>query len=181
MKLHITLATLATMTFASAAFAAPAASTTASSTSSMSSDPNIATPGTKGIGFSFPNGGGATINGQYFLDKNHALRAAVGFELSKADPADVVFGFSVDAGYRIYCHKISSVAVFAQPSLFIARNAASGAPVTIGPSGAVGAEYFFNSNLAFGVHTGVNLTFTDSFKSFKFNTGTTAITGTLYW
>jgi len=117
----------------------------------------------------------------YFLAPNRAVRADVGLDLGKKDPASTTFGFSVDAGYRMYCAKSGGLAAFMQPSFFISRASASSAPVTLGPSASVGAEYFFNSNLAFGVNTGLNLTFTDSFKSFRINTGTTALTGTFYW
>jgi hypothetical protein len=142
---------------------------------------NILNAGTKGIGFSFPNGGGGTISGAYFLQKDRAVRVDFGMDLNKKDPADVTFGFSLDAGYRMYCAKVGNVAAFLQPSFFISRASAASAPVTLGPSGSIGAEYFFNNNLAFGVYTGLNLTLTDSFKSVRLNTGTTAITGTMYW
>jgi hypothetical protein len=147
-----------------------------------SEDPNIAAPGTKGIGFSFPNGGGATISGQYFLTKNSAARVNLGFALVRTDngtTSDSTFNFTAEAAYRMYCHKVSSVAVFLAPSIFYSRSAT--APSSGGPGASVGAEYFFNSNLSFGVNAGLNLLFSNSFKNINLSTGTSAITGTLYW
>jgi hypothetical protein len=149
--------------------------------SSSGGDTHILSAGTKGIGFSFPNGGGGAISGAYFISNSSALRLDVGMDLNKKDPADATFGFSIDTGYRMYCSKVGNVGAYFQPGLFVARASAASAPVSLGPNAGIGAEYFFNNNLSFGVHGALNLVFTDSFKSIRLNTGTTAITGTLYW
>lgn len=176
MKRHIFLALIA-LTSASSAMAA-----TIASSSMFSDDPSIAAAGTKGIGFTFPNGGGATISGQYFLTKNTATRVNLGFALVRTDTgtsSDSTFNFGIEAGYRMYTQKVNSVAVFLQPSIFYNRSATASS--SGGPGISVGAEYFFTSGLSLGVNTGVNLVFSNTFKDINFATGTSAITGTLYW
>ena len=106
----------------------------------------------------------------------------VGIDMDKAGAgASFQFGWSLDVGYRMYCKKAGPVAVFGQPGFFIARAASSGAEVAVGPSYALGAEYFFNDSLSFGISSGLNLTFSKSFDAIRINTGTTALTGTFYW
>jgi hypothetical protein len=153
----------------------------ASAATTMGSDVNVTASGTKGISFAFPNGGGGVVSGSYFLSNNSALRIDLGLDLKKTDPADMTFGMSVEMGYRMYCAKAGNLTAFWQPSLFFSRPSVTSGVVTVGPSFTVGAEYWFSNNLSFGVNTGLNLTFTDTFKSFRLNTGTTAITGSLYW
>lgn len=162
-------------------FAITGAASAATSTTTMGSDVNVASSGTKGIGFSFPDGGGGTMSFAYFLSNNSALRVDLGIDLSSVAKPDPTFGMSLELGYRMYCAKAGSLTAFWQPSLFFSRPSVASGVVTVGPSVTVGAEYWFSNNLSFGVNTGLNLTFTDSFKSVRLNTGTTAITGSLYW
>ena len=143
-------------------------------------DVSVLPAGTNGIGFAFPSGGGGAVTLSRFLAPNRAVRLDFGLDLNKKDPNDMTFGFSLEAGYRMYCMKSGNVAAFGQPSLFFARASAASAPVSIGPGYSIGAEYFFNNNLSFGVNAGLNFIFTDSFSSFRLNTGTAAIVGNFY-
>lgn len=166
------LIVVATLAISSMAFAAPAAT---------SGSVSVLPEGTKGIGFAFPTGGGGEIIGTYFLSSSNAVAFKAGIDLNKQNNVDATFGWSLDAAYRMYHVKSGPVAAYCAPSVFIARASAASALVNWGPSFSIGADYFFNNNLSFGVSTGVNFTIGGAFDSFRVNTGTTALNGTLYF
>lgn len=142
----------------------------------------IQNSGTQGLGFGFPtNGATGSFSYTTFTDVDKALRMELGLSYDKKKNVDGVFGFSADIGYRMYSKKVGNIAAFWQPGIFVAKAATTGAKVSLGVSASIGAEYFFNSNLSFGVHTGLNLAFANSFDDIKIQTGTTAVTGTFYW
>lgn len=142
--------------------------------------------GWKGINVGiFPSGGLPTVGGAYFLDDSASLRLDLGLDLNKPGPGqDVLFGFSVEGGYRMYIVKSGRLAPFIQPGLFFAKNAARGdfaKNMVLQANFGIGGEFFVTDNLSVGAQTGAGLQFANEFKSFRFATGTTGAFVSLYW
>ena len=145
--------------------------------------------GAYGLSFAVPTGSGPTIGVSEFLENDRAIELGLGIDLNKTAAtttaaAGTVFGFSIDAGYRMYCKRVGSLTTYLQPGLFVAKAAATGgfgANLTLAPNVGIGAEYFIARTFSIGVGTGVALTFKDNFNAIRFATGTTALTGSFYW
>ena len=145
--------------------------------------------GSYGLNFAVPTGSGPTIGGTYFLENDRAVEIGFGLDLNKTPAtataaSGTVFGFSIDAGYRMYCKRVGSLMPYLQPGLFLAKAAATGgfgANLTVAPNAGIGAEYFFARTFSIGIGTGVALTFKNNFNAIRFATGTSALTGSFYW
>jgi hypothetical protein len=137
--------------------------------------------GRYGLSFGFPTAGGATLGGAYVLNDNAAIRLEVGLDFQFTNPQ--LAGFSMEGGYRIYFLKIARLAPFFQPSLYLGKPAADTGfnSFTLGLSGLIGAEYFFAKEFSVGASTGLALNISDTFRTVKFGTGTTAAFATFYF
>lgn len=119
--------------------------------------------GTVGVSFAFPDadllpaGGGApTVGVTYFLANDMAAHVDFGLDATFS-PSGTPAGFSILAALRFYRVKHDHVGVFLQPSFAFGRDKTS-ATEFIAFGGAVGVEYFFNSNLSAGGTLGLALT-----------------------
>lgn len=160
---------------------APEASATASS-GSMST-----AAGTKGLSFVVPTGGAPTVGLTYFLDPMTALRIDFGLAITSIDgpvERDSDFGFSIEAGYRMYREVSGKVAVFLQPSLFISEATGDGdfaQLLTVGATGALGTEYWLTEQWTLGGSIGAALLFSNEFSDISLTTGTSSLFTSFYW
>lgn len=140
--------------------------------------------GRKGLSFGIPSGGGTTVGFAYLLSNDAALRLDVGLDIPlKQTVGSAGFGFSVDAGYRMYMWRIGNLSPFVQPGLFMAKPAADSSfnQFALALTGGVGAEYFFWNEFSISGQTGIAFTTTNKFNDIKLNTGTTALLANFYF
>lgn len=153
--------------------------------------------GARGVSLGLPSGGGPTIGVSYNLTDTSSLRLDLGVDVNAVTPQGsaagagasasdkpLLFGFSVEAGYRMYLWHASSLHAFVQPGIFLSKRAQKGdfdALTTIAAQGSIGAEYFFADQFSVSGATGVALSLSNAFKDVRFNTGTTALYANFYW
>lgn len=143
----------------------------------------VKAPGTIGLSFAFPAGGGPTAGATYFLDKDNAVRADVGLEFALAP--DVGVNLSVEAGYRMYQANVGKAHMYLQPGVFLKSTAGKDffdtKALEIAFTGSVGAEYFFLDRFSGSAQTGLALRFADDFDSIALTTGTSALFANFYF
>lgn len=155
------------------------------SAASSSEDPGPH-QGYKGINVGiFPSGGLPTLGGAYFLKDNASIRLDFGLDINKPGSGqDVLWGFSVEAGYRMYLDKFGRFSPFIQPGLFFskaAQNADFGRLMAIQANFGVGGEFFITNNFSASAQTGVGLRLANEFNEIRFATGTTGLFVNWYW
>ncbi|HVH43967.1 MAG TPA: hypothetical protein VM925_16560 [Labilithrix sp.] len=159
--------------------AAPVATTT------TDSDPGPH-KGYKGINVGlFPSGGLPTVGGAYFLKDDASLRLDLGLDINKPGSGrDVLWGFSVEGGYRMYLDKFGRFSPFIQPGLFFSKAAANGnfgRLMAIQANFGVGGEFFITNNFSVSAQTGLGLRLANELKEIRLATGTTGIFVNWYW
>lgn len=156
--------------------------------------------GSLGLSLGLPSGGAPTIGMSYGLTDRASLRMDLGLEISstgsgggaggmggtaQGNPnSDVLFGFSIDAGYRMYLWNSGSLHAFVQPGLFFSKRAQPGdfgALSTIAAVGTIGAEYFVVDQFSVSGATGLSLALSNDFQDVRLSTGTTALYANFYW
>jgi len=143
----------------------------------------VKAPGTIGLAFAFPAGGGPTAGATYFLDKDHAVRADVGLNFALAP--DVGVDLSVEAGYRMYQANVGKAHMYLQPGAFLKSTAGKdffdSKKLELALTGAVGAEYFFLDRFSGTAQTGLALRFANEFDDIALTTGTSALFANFYF
>ena len=149
--------------------------------------------GSVGLSLGLPAGGGPTIGASYNLSDRSSLRMDFGLEIASAGSggatqtrqnSEVLFGFSIDAGYRMYLWNAGSLHAFVQPGLFFSKRAQPGdfgALSTLAAVGTIGAEYFVVDQFSVSGATGLSLALSNEFQDVRFSTGTTALYANFYW
>lgn len=169
---------------------ATATATTPSVSTTTAVAANDAEPGPhqgyKGINVGiFPSGGLPTVGGAYFLSDTASLRLDVGLDINKpGSGADVLYGFSVEGGYRLYIEKVGRFSPFVQPGLYFskaAQNGDFGRLMAIQANIGLGGEFFITNNFSASAQTGLGLRFANEFEEIRFSTGTTGIYVNWYW
>lgn len=163
--------------------APPAAPKESAASSSEDPGPHM---GNKGINVGiFPSGGLPTLGGSYGLKDNASLRLDFGLDINKPGQGqDVLWGFSIEAGYRLYLDKFGRFSPFVQPGIFFAKAAQNGdfgKLMAIQVNGGVGGEFFITNNFSASAQTGVGLRLANEFKEIRFSTGTTGLFVNWYW
>jgi hypothetical protein len=164
--------------------AAPATAP-AASTAKSTEDPGPH-QGYKGINVGvFPSGGLPTLGGAYFIKDDAALRLDLGLDLNKPGAGQkLLWGFSIEGGYRMYLDKFGRFAPFIQPGLFLAKSAGNGSfgsLLAVQANFGLGGEFWITDNFSASAQTGVGLRFANDFKEIRFATGTTGIFVNWYW
>jgi hypothetical protein len=162
---------------------APAAAPAAATTTDSEPGPHA---GYKGINVGlFPSGGLPTLGGAYFLDDKTSLRLDLGLDVNKPGKGqDLLWGFSVEGGYRMYIDKFGRFSPFLQPGLFFSKAAAAGSfgkNMAIQANFGIGGEFFITNNFSASAQTGVGLRLANEFNEIRFATGTTGIFVNWYW
>lgn len=143
----------------------------------------VKAPGTIGLSFAFPAGGGPTAGGTYFLDKDNAVRADVGLNFALAP--DVGVDLSVEVGYRMYKMNTGKAHMYLQPGLFLKSTAGKdffdAKLFEFAFTGSVGAEYFFLERFSGSAQTGLALRFANEFDDIALTTGTSALFANFYF
>lgn len=136
-----------------------------------------------GVSFVIPTGGGGTVGVVKQKGDGKELRLDLGLNLSKPAGGSTVFGLSGEVGFRKYFAEAGKVKAYHQPGGFVAIGdfADFAQQLSIGVSYAVGAEFMVTPNFSFGARGVLSFNLKDEFKTFAFKTGTSQITGTLYW
>jgi hypothetical protein len=163
--------------------AAPAAAPVATTSTDAEPGPH---KGYKGINVGiFPSGGLPTVGGAYFLKDDAALRLDLGFDLNKPGPGqNVLVGFSVEGGYRLYLGKYGRFSPFVQPGLFFAKAAERGnfgRLMVIQANVGLGGEFFVTNNFSASAQAGLGVRFAREFDEIRVATGTTGIFVNWYW
>lgn len=194
------LALASALLLSSSAFAAEPAVTNAAAPVAAPRAPGPVADN-KGISLGLPAGGGPTLGLSYNLTDDTSLRLDFGLDLSIRKPTSsstsglgasasadasskAYWGFSIDAGYRMYLWHADSLHAFVQPGIFFSKRAEDGSfgtLATIAATGSVGAEYFFSKQLSVSGATGLSLAVSNDFSDVQLRTGTTALYGNFYW
>ena len=137
------------------------------------------------LGLSF--GGGMNLSGNdtyagmsYWLDDNSQVDVALRLSIVTGDNSSNIMGLS--ASYKSYMND-GAARGFWKAGLGIANMNFDdiATSMSMGISGGVGVEYFFNDNLAVSAHTGMGVDFSDEFKTISIGLGTTGISAHIYW
>jgi hypothetical protein len=133
----------------------------------------------------FPSGAASgSIGFAQFRNEMDSLRFDLNFSVSKPSPGDSTLGFGLGFGYRIYRLVSGNLKAFTQPGAEFGKAATTGGfgdDMYLAFNYRIGAEYYFNPNLAIGMMTGLELAFRNGFDLLQIGTGTSAVFMSWYW
>jgi len=136
------------------------------------------------MGLSF--GGGMNLTGDasagvsYWLDDNSQIDVSLAFDMVTGDAGTTVLGLSTS--YKAYMND-GAARGFWSAGLGLANMNFDdiGGSMALGLGGGLGVEYFFNDNLSVSGHTGMGVTFANSFETITIGLYQTGVSAHIYW